>query len=151
MVNLDWVLLGLRILTTIILYLFLGFAFYILWRDLKQADQTVTVKHVESGSKLHLLFPSEAETAEMSPIFPLLPVTFLGRDLNNTIVINDAAASGRHARISRENGIWWLEDLGSKNGTILNDLPLVKTSSLVDGDIIGIGNIFFRIELGEEI
>jgi len=37
--NFDWILLGLRILATIILYAFLGVAFYIIWQDLKKESK----------------------------------------------------------------------------------------------------------------
>jgi microcompartment protein CcmK/EutM len=44
LVSLDWILLGLRVLATVILYAFLGLAFYIIWRDLKQAQGQVTTQ-----------------------------------------------------------------------------------------------------------
>ncbi len=44
------------------------------------------------------------------------PIT-IGRATDCTLVIDDEFASGRHARISRQDGQWVLEDLGSTNGT----------------------------------
>lgn len=41
----------------------------------------------------------------------------IGRAADCTLVIDDEFASGRHARISRVDGQWVLEDLGSTNGT----------------------------------
>ena len=41
----------------------------------------------------------------------------VGRAADCTLVIDDEFASGRHARISRQDGQWVLEDLGSTNGT----------------------------------
>ncbi|MFC5381220.1 FHA domain-containing protein FhaB/FipA [Aquipuribacter nitratireducens] len=41
----------------------------------------------------------------------------IGRAADCTLVIDDEYASGRHARISRQEGQWVLEDLGSTNGT----------------------------------
>ena len=43
----------------------------------------------------------------------------IGRAADCTLVIDDEFASGRHARISRQDGQWTLEDLGSTNGTYL--------------------------------
>ena len=43
----------------------------------------------------------------------------VGRAADCTLVIDDEFASGRHARISRQDGQWVLEDLGSTNGTYL--------------------------------
>jgi pSer/pThr/pTyr-binding forkhead associated (FHA) protein len=48
--------------------------------------------------------------------------------------------------LHRENGVWWLEDLGSRGGTILNDSPLSKPTPLAEGDIIGIGSLRFKLE-----
>jgi len=41
----------------------------------------------------------------------------IGRAADCTLVIDDEFASGRHARISRQDGQWVLDDLGSTNGT----------------------------------
>ncbi|WP_336921510.1 FHA domain-containing protein FhaB/FipA [Aquipuribacter sp. SD81] len=41
----------------------------------------------------------------------------IGRAADCTLVVDDEYASGRHARISRADGQWVLEDLGSTNGT----------------------------------
>jgi pSer/pThr/pTyr-binding forkhead associated (FHA) protein len=90
------------------------------------------------------------ELRVMEEIFPLQPVTLLGRDANNTIVIPDSAASARHARLSRENGVWWLEDLGSKNGTLLNELPLSRPTTIEPGDVIGIGDLRLVLEVTME-
>ena len=143
--SLEWVLFGLRVLTTVILYTFLGLAFYIIWRDLKQAGNEPVIS-IQAMPRLRIVAAAEDKSFMVGDILPLQPVTHLGRDLENTIVIKDTAASARHARLSRENGVWWLEDLGSRNGTLLNGLPLSKPTSLADGDIISIGNIRFQLE-----
>ena len=68
----------------------------------------------------------------------------VGRDPNVAIVLQgDAAAvvSTRHARVVLEEGAWWLEDLGSRNGTYLNNKRLTSGSKqrLRVGDEIGLG------------
>jgi len=45
------------------------------------------------------------------------------------------------------NGQWWIEDRKSRNGTLLNDLPVTEAMVITHGDIIGIGNMKFRLEL----
>jgi pSer/pThr/pTyr-binding forkhead associated (FHA) protein len=145
MVNLDWILLGFRILTTAILYTFLGLAFYIIWRDLKQAEGQSASQPLTSH-QLRVVASANDQGLVVGEALPLYPVTFLGRDPDNTIVLNDPSASGRHACISRENGVWWLEDLGSRNGTKLNELLLSKPTPLANYDLISIGNTQFRLE-----
>lgn len=143
--SLEWVLLGLRLLATVILYTFLGLAFYIIWRDLRQAEAQI-VSLSQATARLRVVTVAEDKSLVEGEIFPLKPVTFLGRDPANTIVVNDAAASARHARLRQTNGVWWLEDLNSENGTKLNDLPLSKPAPLADGDIIEIGQMRFVLE-----
>jgi pSer/pThr/pTyr-binding forkhead associated (FHA) protein len=41
---------------------------------------------------------------------------------------------------------WWLEDLNSRNGTLLNDVPLHEATVVSPGDIITIGSTHLKIE-----
>ena len=59
------------------------------------------------------------------------------------IQLDDPFASARHARISREGQAVVIEDLGSTNGTYLNDEPLTGPQPLHDGDRIRIGDCEF--------
>ncbi|HEY2654659.1 MAG TPA: FHA domain-containing protein, partial [Solirubrobacteraceae bacterium] len=59
------------------------------------------------------------------------------------IRLEDPFASSRHARITRQGRILVIEDLGSTNGTYLNDEPLNGPQPLHDGDRIRIGDSEF--------
>jgi pSer/pThr/pTyr-binding forkhead associated (FHA) protein len=59
------------------------------------------------------------------------------------ISLEDPFASSRHARISREGAVLVIEDLGSTNGTYLNEEPLSGPAPLHDGDRIRIGDSEF--------
>jgi hypothetical protein len=62
-----------------------------------------------------------------------------GRDLGNAIHVNDSNASRRHARFEQNAlGTWKVIDLGSTNGTLLNDQPATQ-AILRDGDLITFG------------
>ena len=63
----------------------------------------------------------------------------MGRTSSNEIVLADANASREHARISRRQDGWWIVDLGSTNGTLVNEV-LVKERRLRDGDTIRVGS-----------
>jgi pSer/pThr/pTyr-binding forkhead associated (FHA) protein len=56
------------------------------------------------------------------------------------LVINDDFASGHHARFRIVRGLWYVEDLGSTNGTSLNGLRIHATQRLKRGDRIKIGH-----------
>jgi hypothetical protein len=59
------------------------------------------------------------------------------------IQLDDPFASSRHARITRKGRTLVIEDLGSTNGTYLNDEPLTGPQPLHDGDRIRIGDCEF--------
>lgn len=70
--------------------------------------------------------------------FELQPVTRIGRAPDNTLVLQDTVSSRYHARIVRRASDYFIEDLGSLNGTLVNSRP-VHQSKLEDGDVIVIG------------
>lgn len=70
------------------------------------------------------------------------PIT-IGRLPDNTIVIDNPAVSGRHARVYKEGAHCVLEDLRSTNGTFVNDKPIARYT-LIDGDQILIGKHTIR-------
>lgn len=69
---------------------------------------------------------------------PLHDGFVIGRVAGCDLVIDDSKASRRHARIVVEAGVAEVEDLGSSNGTRLNDKPVTRRV-LRDGDRIQIG------------
>jgi sigma-B regulation protein RsbU (phosphoserine phosphatase) len=65
----------------------------------------------------------------------------IGRARDNEIVIADPMLSRRHAVLYRdENEQWWVEDMGSRNGTWLNGVPLETPKRFGAGDVIELGN-----------
>ncbi len=72
-------------------------------------------------------------------LLPATPVV-LGRDASCDIPIDDPSTSRRHARITPIDGGFFVEDLGSKNGTLVNDVPC-KNSQLKSGDRVLMGSV----------
>jgi hypothetical protein len=70
----------------------------------------------------------------------------LGRGEDADIVLEDSFASTRHARLAPHGDVIVLEDLGSTNGTYLNDEPLRGPQPLHPGDRIRIGDSDFVFE-----
>lgn len=71
-------------------------------------------------------------------------VITLGRAATCQVVIDNDFASRRHAQIVRRDEVYWLRDLGSKNGTLLDGEPVSEEIPLGDGAEIGIGAAKFR-------
>ncbi|HLV20273.1 MAG TPA: GGDEF domain-containing protein [Polyangiaceae bacterium] len=73
-----------------------------------------------------------------------------GRHPSNDVVIDDAGVSRRHARVVREGGVHFLQDLRSRNGTYLKG-ERIEYSPLRDGDWIQLGaRVGFRYILSDE-
>ena len=63
----------------------------------------------------------------------------IGRANDSTLVLTDDYASTRHARVSESNGVWYLEDLGSTNGTYVGQTKVTGPVPLEAGVLIRIG------------
>src|SRR5574341_2486965 len=74
--------------------------------------------------------------------------TRIGKGPQNDIILADASVSSTHALISFENGVYILSDLGSRNGTLLNDARITEPRPLQHGDLIKMGHctITFRLK-----
>lgn len=143
------IILLLRIAAVLLLYLFLLGAVIVIWRDWRTVAQQVQASRESATRSLGRLIVVQGGSSELLPgqALPLSVVTGLGRAPSNTVIIEDAFASNEHALLSRRNGRWWLEDLDSKNGTLLNGERLTAPAILATGDEIGIGEVRLRIEL----
>jgi pSer/pThr/pTyr-binding forkhead associated (FHA) protein len=76
--------------------------------------------------------------------------TVIGRDLTCAVRLNDASVSRRHLRLVRRGGQVLAEDLGSRNGTLINGSPLAGALRLVDGDVLQIGSRSITLRLHDE-
>jgi hypothetical protein len=140
-----YVLFALRALLAVLLYGFLGLLLWSLWHDVRMAAKASQARSHRLGQLVVLesTLPAVAPGAR----FPLLPVTSLGRAATNTAPIPDEAVSLEHALLHLREGQWWLEDLDSRNGTRLNDVPVTQPAPVVPGDVIVIGRIKLKIEI----
>ena len=71
--------------------------------------------------------------------YPLEGEVDIGRGERCAIRLEDTYASQAHARLSARNGAWFAEDLGSTNGTYLNERRLESPSEVRAGDRLRIG------------
>ena len=78
-------------------------------------------------------------------LFTLSPATVIGKDPSCNIVLQDSFMSSKHAEIKAEAGIWVLKDMGSTNGTFVND-KRVEKQELVDNDMIMFGKCLVKFK-----
>ena len=70
----------------------------------------------------------------------------LGRSPDNDVILRDPATSGHHARVERRGDQFWIVDLGSTNGTLVNGEPIID-KQLDHGDVISVGQNTIRFTL----
>jgi hypothetical protein len=77
-------------------------------------------------------------------------VSTVGRTNGNDLVISGRSVSRRHARLWFDNGHWYIEDVGSSNGTLVNNVRIYQPVSLNDGDVINFGDevVVFNVTYG---
>ncbi|HQY63109.1 MAG: FHA domain-containing protein [Myxococcales bacterium] len=75
-------------------------------------------------------------------------VITLGRAPENDVVLLCPRVSKRHATLQLRDGQLWLRDLTSKNGTVVNGVPLRAPAALGPDDILQIGDFTLTVELG---
>jgi pSer/pThr/pTyr-binding forkhead associated (FHA) protein len=136
------VVLALRLLLTVSLYVFLGWALTSLWRDIHFQSVLLSGRKVPTLS----LTISNSLRALQTRRFNQAEVT-VGRDPACECPVDDEAISARHARLSYHHNQWWLEDLGSMNGTLLNQEKLALPTVVISGDEFSCGATSFRITL----
>jgi len=133
-----WVL---RLLFLAALYVFLWLVVRALLRDLRAAAREPT----RELGRLTVVASPGGEPA-VGSVFALDAVTTLGRDVNNAIVIDDEFVSASHAALTYRGRAWYVEDLGSTNGTFVNGSQVDGLSPLAFGDEIQVGQARLRLE-----
>ena len=78
-------------------------------------------------------------------------VVEIGRALGNTIVIEADSVSRQHARLYPEGDGYWVEDLGSTNGTLVNAERIEGPRRLAHGDLIKVGGVVLRFLCGDDL
>ncbi len=147
MTALEAQLLLARVTLLVLLYTFLGAVTLTAWHDVRHAaHRGAAGASAAVTARLVVIDPGASDRAAGSALL-LAPVTAIGRDLDNEIVLSDPTVSGRHAVVSRRNRAWWVEDLGSTNGTLLNAHRLRPTTPMLirSGDVLQLGAVRFRV------
>lgn len=75
----------------------------------------------------------------------------IGRDEANDIVVDLDNVSRRHARLLQRAGKIFVEDLGSTNGTYLNDREVQEETALRSGDLVKVGGSIFKFLNGDNV
>ena len=141
------VLTTLKYLFLALLYLFIARAVRIIHLDLvgQRVPKTKGQQrraHPRRGVPKAILV---SEASKPPQTLPLDGEVSFGRDESCTVPLDDTYVSTLHARLFAKDGLWFVEDLGSTNGTYLNRVKVTAPSPIVVGDEVRIGKTIVEV------
>lgn len=145
--QLDVFLLILRLLFIVLLYLFLMQVVIAITRDLKVRAASAAVENIAPTVRGHLVVLDGSNMFQPGTNFDLESETSIGRGPANTIQIPENFVSGVHTQLRFHNGMWYVLDANSRNGTFVNNQRLEPGKPLVarPGDIVQVGFMRFKL------
>ena len=132
----DIILLIARLLFVVLLYLFL---FAIVRTGIGQ------IRGTRSGGKSWTISVEQGPRELRGVQMPVTGPVVVGRAPGADIVIGTGFVSGRHARFQLMGQNLFVEDLGSRNGTIVNGNPISDPIALRNKDVVTIGDVSMRV------
>lgn len=138
-------LLVIRVALVALLYLVILQVVGVARRDLRRAARAPadgTRPHAVVG---HLVVIDSGST-KLTPgtRLDIEPITTLGRSPTNTIVLESTFISTEHTRIIFRDRSLWVEDLGSRNGTLVDQKPVTQPVAVSPGSILQVGDVRFK-------
>ncbi len=135
---------------TLIIYFFIFNVIRLIYLDVKKMsrfeDESVNVSGLETAA-LKTIRSRNATDPNMKKRYMIYGKATIGRNKSCDIVLKEKYISAEHARIWFEKGEWYLEDLGSRNGTHINGQRIRNTVMLDARDEIAFGELEFLFEL----
>ena len=115
-----------------------------LLKDLRNAEEVQVASRSGIG-RLSVLESPEDEPPANSTI-ALGPINSIGRNVNNTIYVEDDFVSATHAMLTFRGRSWYVEDQGSTNGTYINGHRIDRPVALSFGDELTVGRVRMRLD-----
>lgn len=137
------IVLALRVLLAVSLYAFLAWALWTIWRDLRSKGMLLAARKIPG-----INLTTQTANLHPRPRFFSQAEIIIGRDPHCDVALQDDTVSLRHARLLYHHGQWWLEDLGSTNGTRLNKEMLTTPTVIINGDQVECGKTLITLNLG---
>lgn len=134
-----------RVLGAALLLLFVGLIAWYLARDL-QATRSKALASDRPQGKLRVV-ETAAQSLAVGAQFDVLSTTLIGRSHRCGVILDEPYVSAEHARLFRRDKRWWVEDLASRNGTLLNDVEVREPTVITQGDVVTVGSTKLEIDL----
>ena len=113
-------------------------------KDLRNAEEVQVASRSGIG-RLSVLESPEDEPQAGSTI-ALGPINSIGRNVNNTVYVEDDFVSATHAMLTFRGRSWFVEDQGSTNGTYVNGHRIDRPVALSFGDELTVGRVRMRLD-----
>lgn len=136
------VVLVLRLALTIALYVFLAWALWTIWQELRQQGKNLSERKVAGIS-----VTQKSEQGKDRDYHFVQDEVIIGRHTHCDITVLDEVVSSQHARLSYHHNQWWLEDLSSTNGTFLNGSKVTMPTVVITGDEFKCGGTLFMLRI----
>jgi hypothetical protein len=115
-----------------------------LLRDLRSAEEAQI--STRSGIGRLSVLESPADEPPSGTTIALGPINSIGRNVNNTIFVEDDFVSANHAMLTFRGRSWFVEDQGSTNGTYVNGHRIDRPVALSFGDELTLGRVRMRLD-----
>jgi pSer/pThr/pTyr-binding forkhead associated (FHA) protein len=117
----------------------------------EMASHTISRRPVQAFApgRLQVLDSGGDKRIRPGRSLPLKSITSLGAGSENDIVLDDPYISERHAQLTWDGSAWWIEDLGSSNGTHIDGIlcPPHVPCQAASGARLSLGEMVFELRI----
>jgi pSer/pThr/pTyr-binding forkhead associated (FHA) protein len=138
----------LRVALVAILYLVVLQVVGVSRREMRRAVRGQATSGVPSQVVGHLIVIDNGSTT-LTPgaRLNIEPITTIGRAPTNTIVLESTFVSTEHTRILYRDRSLWVEDMGSRNGTFVDQRQVAQSVAVSPGSVLQVGDVRFKFSV----
>ena len=129
----------------IILYVIIYYSLKIMYKDVNKSGKKRMKAKGAFTFGLEIIDAGKSENLKPGSIIPVREVITIGRRDENSIVLADPFVSSSHAKVYVKNNEFYLEDMGSTNGTFVNGNKVVGKIKLKVKDEIRLGSTILKV------
>ena len=148
----DWFILLLRVLFVFLLYFFLFQIVRTIARELRAVSIATAggpaARAATAAPSAHFVLLEATEAGlQAGQRFAIRSGAVVGRREGSAVLLNDTYISNEHARVFLNDGRWWVADLGSTNGTFVQNMRIERPTALAAGTEVRFGRIRLQFVL----